>query len=108
MADTPTTEQVRQAQAESPLRPMPLVVLSHAIPFAAPVPGWSTAKMEAIMLDLQKDLQQPRRSDISRQGGAVQARRLSRQRRRQLAEPGIVPDQTHALVRVGERPRAVE
>jgi pimeloyl-ACP methyl ester carboxylesterase len=56
MADTPTTEQVRQAQAESPLRPMPLVVLSHGIPFAAPVPGWSTAKMEAIMLDLQKDL----------------------------------------------------
>jgi pimeloyl-ACP methyl ester carboxylesterase len=56
MADTPTTEQVRQAQAESPLRPMPLVVLSHGIPFAAPFPGWPGAKMEAIMLDLEKDL----------------------------------------------------
>jgi pimeloyl-ACP methyl ester carboxylesterase len=56
MADTPTTEQVRQAQAESPLRPMPLVVLAHGVPFAAPTPGWPSAKMEAIMLDLQKDL----------------------------------------------------
>jgi pimeloyl-ACP methyl ester carboxylesterase len=56
MADTLTTEQVRQAQAGSSLRPMPLDVLSHGIPFAAPFPGWPSAKMEAIMLDLQKDL----------------------------------------------------
>jgi pimeloyl-ACP methyl ester carboxylesterase len=56
LADTPTTEQVRQAQTESPLRPMPLIVLSHGVPFAALFPGWPTAKMEAIMLDLQKDL----------------------------------------------------
>jgi hypothetical protein len=35
---------------------MPLVVLSHGIPFAAPFPGWPGAKMEAIMLDLEKDL----------------------------------------------------
>jgi pimeloyl-ACP methyl ester carboxylesterase len=56
LADTPTTEQARRAQAESPLRPMPLVVLSHGIPFAAPFPGWPSAKMEMIMLELQKDL----------------------------------------------------
>ena len=56
MADTPTTEQVRQAQAESPLRPMPLVVLSHGIPFAPPSPGWPSDKMEGIMTALQEDL----------------------------------------------------
>jgi pimeloyl-ACP methyl ester carboxylesterase len=44
LADTPTTEQVRQAQAESPLRPMPLIVLSHGIPFAAPFPGCPARK----------------------------------------------------------------
>jgi pimeloyl-ACP methyl ester carboxylesterase len=53
MADTPTTEQVRQAQA---LRPMPLVVLSHGIPFAAPTPDWPSDKMEGIMTALQEDL----------------------------------------------------
>jgi pimeloyl-ACP methyl ester carboxylesterase len=56
MADTPTTEQVRQAQAESPLRPIPLVVLAHGIPFAAPFPGWPSDKMEGIMTALQEDL----------------------------------------------------
>src|SRR4029077_8415737 len=56
MADTPSTEQVRQAQAESPLRPMPLVVLAHGIPFAAPSPGWPSDKMEGIMTALQEDL----------------------------------------------------
>jgi hypothetical protein len=35
---------------------MPLVVLAHGIPFAAPSPGWPSDKMEGIMLDLQKDL----------------------------------------------------
>jgi pimeloyl-ACP methyl ester carboxylesterase len=56
MADAPTTTQVRQAQRDSPLRPMPLVVLSHGIPFAAPFPGWPTDSMEGIMLALQDDL----------------------------------------------------
>src|SRR6201987_1728868 len=48
MADTPTTEQVRQAQAESPLRPMTLGILAHGIPFAAPSPGWQSDTMEGI------------------------------------------------------------
>jgi pimeloyl-ACP methyl ester carboxylesterase len=58
MGDAPTTNQVRQAQMESPLRPMPLGVLSHGIPFAAPFPGWPTDTMEGIMLALQDDLVQ--------------------------------------------------
>jgi pimeloyl-ACP methyl ester carboxylesterase len=56
MGEAATTDQVRQAQLDSPLRPMPLVVLSHGIPFAAPFPGWPTATMEGIMLALQDDL----------------------------------------------------
>lgn len=56
LVSTPSTEQVRHAQQVSPLRPMPLVVLSHGIPFAAPFPGWPSATMEEIMRDLQDDL----------------------------------------------------
>jgi hypothetical protein len=56
MGEAATTDQVRQAQRESPLRPMPLVVLSHGLPFAAPFPGWPTDSMERIMLALQDDL----------------------------------------------------
>ena len=33
---------------------MPLVVLSHGVPFPKPFSEWPTAKMEALMLDLQK------------------------------------------------------
>jgi pimeloyl-ACP methyl ester carboxylesterase len=58
MGDAATTDQVRQAQIDSPLRPMPLEVLSHGIPFAAPFPGWPTDEMEGIMLTLQNDLAQ--------------------------------------------------
>jgi pimeloyl-ACP methyl ester carboxylesterase len=56
LAQDASTSQVRQAQMESPLRPMPLVVLSHGIPFAAPFPGWPSDTMEGIMLALQDDL----------------------------------------------------
>ena len=34
LADDATTGQVRQSRANAPLRPMPLVVLAHGIPFA--------------------------------------------------------------------------
>ncbi|MCV7229382.1 alpha/beta hydrolase [Mycolicibacterium komossense] len=56
LPDSPSVVQVREARAAAPLRPMPLVVLAHGIPFSAPFPGWPTAKMEAIMRDAQKDL----------------------------------------------------
>jgi len=56
LADDASTSQVRQAQRDSPLRPMPLVVLSHGIPFAAPFAGWPSDTMEGIMLALQDDL----------------------------------------------------
>jgi pimeloyl-ACP methyl ester carboxylesterase len=56
LADDATTGQVRQARANAPLRPMPLVVLAHGIPFAAPSPGWPSDKMEGIMTALQEDL----------------------------------------------------
>ena len=38
------------------MRPMPLVVLAHGIPFDAPFPGWPSEKMEGIMTALQDDL----------------------------------------------------
>jgi pimeloyl-ACP methyl ester carboxylesterase len=56
LADDATTGQVRQSRAKAPLRPMPLVVLAHGIPFAAPSPGWPSDKMEGIMTALQEDL----------------------------------------------------
>jgi pimeloyl-ACP methyl ester carboxylesterase len=56
LADDATTGQVRQARANAPLRAMPLVVLAHGIPFAAPLPGWPSDKMEGIMTALQEDL----------------------------------------------------
>ncbi|MDQ3694869.1 MAG: alpha/beta hydrolase [Chloroflexota bacterium] len=49
LADDASTGQVRQAQIDSPLRPMPLVVLSHGIPFAEAFPGWPSETMEGIM-----------------------------------------------------------
>ena len=58
LADDASTLQVRQAQMEGPLRPMPLVVLSHGIPFAAPFTGWPSDTMEGIMLALQEGLAQ--------------------------------------------------
>jgi pimeloyl-ACP methyl ester carboxylesterase len=56
LADDATTGQVRQSRANAPLRPIPLVVLAHGIPFAAPFPGWPSDKMEGIMTALQEDL----------------------------------------------------
>jgi pimeloyl-ACP methyl ester carboxylesterase len=58
LADTPSVTQVRQTREVAPIRPMPVVVLAHGIPFAAPVPGWPTDEMERIMLDSQRDLAQ--------------------------------------------------
>jgi pimeloyl-ACP methyl ester carboxylesterase len=56
LADNATSGQVRQARQDAPLHPMPLVVLAHGIPYGDAFPGWSSEKMEAIMLDLQQDL----------------------------------------------------
>jgi pimeloyl-ACP methyl ester carboxylesterase len=43
-------------QRDTPLPPMPPVVLAHGIPFGEPFPGWPGAEMEAIMLALQENL----------------------------------------------------
>ncbi|MFM0167891.1 alpha/beta fold hydrolase [Paraburkholderia sediminicola] len=56
--DDASTGQVREARDGAPLRSMPLVVLAHGIPFAAPFQGWPSDKMERIMSALQKDLSQ--------------------------------------------------
>ena len=56
LLDDPNVALMHQARAESPLQPMPLVVLSHGIPFAAPFPEWPTDQMERVMLTLQEDL----------------------------------------------------
>ncbi|CAN5260684.1 alpha/beta hydrolase [soil metagenome] len=56
LADAPSVVQVRDARAVAPLRPMPLVVLAHGIPFTPPFPGWPTDTMETTMLDAQRDL----------------------------------------------------
>lgn len=48
--------QVREARAHTPMRPIPLFVLVHGIPFAAPFPGWPSDKMEAILSGLHEDL----------------------------------------------------
>ena len=56
LADTPSVSQVREARQDRPIRPMPVVVLAHGIPFTAPIAGWPTDEMESIMLDSQRDL----------------------------------------------------
>lgn len=48
--------QVREARARTPMRPIPLFVLVHGTPFAAPFPGWPSDKMEAILSGLHEDL----------------------------------------------------
>jgi pimeloyl-ACP methyl ester carboxylesterase len=55
LLEDPTVAQVRQARAESPLRPIPLYTLSHGIPFGEPFPGWPSEEMEAVMSRLQED-----------------------------------------------------
>ena len=47
--------QMREAAAKSPLRPMPLIVLTRGIPPEWPA-GFPAAEMEAIWLPLQKEL----------------------------------------------------
>lgn len=56
LEDDLSTGQVRQARRDAPMRPMPLVVLAHGIPFGAPFPGWPSDRMEGVMLGLQEDL----------------------------------------------------
>jgi pimeloyl-ACP methyl ester carboxylesterase len=56
LADTPSVEQVRKARQDGPLRPMPMVVLAHGIPFDAPMPGWPSDVMEGVLLDAQRDI----------------------------------------------------
>jgi pimeloyl-ACP methyl ester carboxylesterase len=58
LADDPTVAEVRRVREESPLRPMPLVVLHHGIPFEAPFEGWPTEEMEQSMADDQAWLAQ--------------------------------------------------
>jgi len=47
--------QMRAAAATSPLRPLPLVVLTHGRPWDWP-PGYPVASLEAVWLPLQEDL----------------------------------------------------
>lgn len=58
LADDPSVAEVRRAREETPLKPMPLVVLHHGIPFEAPFEGWPTEEMEQSMSDDQAWLAQ--------------------------------------------------
>ncbi|MGB3306091.1 MAG: alpha/beta hydrolase [Thermomicrobiales bacterium] len=49
LADDRSVAQLRKVREETPLKPMPLFVLSHGIPFQAPFPGWPTEQMEQSM-----------------------------------------------------------
>ncbi len=51
-----TVAQVQEATRTTPLSPMPLIVLSHARPFAAPMPGWPVAAEDQLWGDLQDQL----------------------------------------------------
>lgn len=53
LKDDPNMAEVRRARRETPLKPMPMVVLTHGIPFEAPFPTWSVEEMEQVMLDNQ-------------------------------------------------------
>jgi len=48
--------QMRQTRVDTPLRPMPLAVLAHGIPFADPIPDWPTEVTEQIMLTSAQEL----------------------------------------------------
>lgn len=68
----PSAVLLREAQASSPLREMPLFVLSHGIPFGAPFPGWPTDEAEAVMNESQQhttDLVPNARRVIAEQSG---------------------------------------
>jgi pimeloyl-ACP methyl ester carboxylesterase len=53
LKDDPNMAEVRRARRESPLKPMPMVVLTHGIPFEAPFPSWNVEEMEQVMADNQ-------------------------------------------------------
>jgi pimeloyl-ACP methyl ester carboxylesterase len=53
LVDDPNMAEVRRARRETPLKPMPMVVLSHGIPFDAPFPGWPVEEMEEVMFNNQ-------------------------------------------------------
>jgi pimeloyl-ACP methyl ester carboxylesterase len=48
--------QMREVQAATPLRPMPLAVLAHGVPFDPPTPDWPTEVTEQIMLETERNL----------------------------------------------------
>jgi pimeloyl-ACP methyl ester carboxylesterase len=50
-----SASQMREAAAASPLRPMPVVVLTHGVPWDWP-PGYPAADLEAVWLPLQEAL----------------------------------------------------
>ena len=86
--------QVRDAQASSPLHPMPLVVLSHGIPVSEEnaVPAdFPSARFEEILSGLQRRLAHlvpgARQVIASQSGHYIQ-----------LAEPNLVVDATRAVV----------
>src|SRR5262245_27697748 len=47
---------MREVQAATPLRPMPLAVLAHGIPFAPLFPDFPSDALEEIMLDRERNL----------------------------------------------------
>ena len=56
-----SSEQVKAGQAEHPLRPMPLVVLTHGIPIgdqAGAPPDFPAAQWEEVLQELQRQLVQ--------------------------------------------------
>ena len=87
-------DQVRSAQAASPLRAMPLVVLTHGIPVSAetPVPpDFPSVEFEAVLAQLQRRL-----TDLVPGGRQVIATHSGHYI--QLAEPNLVIDATRAVV----------
>jgi pimeloyl-ACP methyl ester carboxylesterase len=90
----PSGDQVRDAQASSPLRPMPLVVLSNGIPVSAenPVPpDFPSAGFEEILSGLQRRL-------AHLVPGARQVIAAHSGHYIQLGEPNLVVDATRAVV----------
>ena len=51
-----TVAQGRQARATQPLRPMPLAILTHGLPFHELVPDWPSDAFERMWLGMQQDL----------------------------------------------------
>lgn len=89
-------DQLRQAQARAPLRPMPLVVLTHGIPLGQDVtsplpPGFPADPWEAAVQELQRELTAlvpGGRQIIATQSGHYI----------QLSEPQLVIDATRSIV----------